>query len=92
MLKDLTIVLPSYKSKKLILEHIKKIPKKIKFIIVENSNDRLLKKEIQNKYKNVKVFLKKNIGYGRAINFGSRFVKTKYFLVMNPILKYIKIQ
>ena len=90
MLKDLTIVLPSYKSKKLILEHIKKIPKKIKFIIVDNSNDRLLKKEIQNKYKNVKVFLKKNIGYGRAINFGSRFVKTKYFLVMNPDTKIYK--
>ena len=90
MEKAITIVLPAYKSRKLILNHIRNISKKIKFIIVDNSYDKLLKKEIESKFKNVKVFLRKNIGYGSAINYGSKYVKTKYFLVMNPDTKIYK--
>ena len=69
MEKEITIVLPAYKSRKLILNHIRNISKKIKFIIVDNSYDKLLKKELESKFKNVKVFLRKNIGYGSAINY-----------------------
>lgn len=90
MYKSITIVLPAYKSRSLLLGHIKKISKKIKIIIVDNSYDKKLKKEIENKHKNVTVFLKKNIGYGAAINFGSKKVKTKYFLAMNPDTKIYK--
>ena len=90
MHKSITIVLPAYKSRSLLLDHIKKISKKIKIIIIDNSYDKKLKKEIENKYRNVTVFLKKNIGYGAAINFGSKKVKTKYFLAMNPDTKIYK--
>ena len=83
----LTIVIPSYKSKPKIIEHVKTISKKIQIIIVENSEDKILKKFLEKKYKNVKVFLRKNIGFGRAINYGGKFVKTKYFFVMNPDTK-----
>ena len=84
MNKILTIILPSYKSKKLILKHVKNISKKIQIIIIENSKDTTLKKILDKKYKNVKTILKDNIGYGNAINLGSKLVKTKYFFVMNP--------
>ena len=84
MNKLLTIVIPSYKSKPKIIDHVKKISKKIQIIIVENSEDKILKIFLEKEYKNVKVFLKKNIGFGRAINYGGKFVKTKYFFVMNP--------
>ena len=90
MNKSITIVLPAYKSRRLLLNHIKKISKKTKIIIVDNSYDKKLKNEIENKFKNVSVFLKKNIGYGAAINFGSKHVKTKYFLVINPDTKIYK--
>ena len=80
----LTIIIPSYRSKNLILSHLKKLSNKYKIIIVENSYDRSLKKIIKKKYKNVDIFLKKNIGYGRAVNFASKKVNTKYFFVMNP--------
>ena len=90
MHKELTIVLPSYKSRELIIEHVNNLSKKFKFIIIDNSNDKKLKKELEEKFKNVKVYLKKNIGYGRAINYGSRYVKTKYFMVMNPDTKIYK--
>ena len=90
MHKELTIVLPSYKSRELIIQHINNLSKKLKFIIVDNSYDKKLKIELEYKFKNVKVYLRKNIGYGSAINYGSKHVKTKYFLVMNPDTKIYK--
>ena len=90
MYKSITIVIPSYNSKKLVLLHLKKLSKKLKILIIENSQDKILKKLVNKKYKNAKVYFKKNIGYGRAINFASTVVKTKYFFVMNPDTKIYK--
>ena len=87
MNKLITIVMPSYKSYGLVLSHVKKFSKKINFIIIENSFDKYLKKKIDQEFKNVEVYLQKNIGYGSAINYGAKFVKTKYFLAMNPDTK-----
>lgn len=84
MNKILTIIIPSYKSRRLILKHVDNISNKIKIIVIENSKDRILKKKLDQKYRNVKIILKDNIGYGNAINLGSRLVKTKFFFVMNP--------
>ena len=42
----ITLVLIAYKSEKIIKEFIKKIPKELKTIVVENSNNIKLKKEI----------------------------------------------
>ena len=35
-------------------------------------------------------FFKKNIGFGRAVNFASKKVKTKYFVVFNPDTRIYK--
>jgi len=90
MNKFTTIIIPSYRSKKLILTHLKKFSKNFKIIIIENSYDINFKNIVENKYKNVDIYLKKNIGYGRAVNFASQKVKTKYFFVMNPDTKIYK--
>jgi GT2 family glycosyltransferase len=84
MNKLLTIVMPAYRSDKLVLLHLKTFHKKYKIIIIENSYNETLKRKIENKYKNVDVFLKKNIGFGRALNFAAKKVKTKYFISINP--------
>ena len=84
MNKLLTIVIISYKSKKLILSHIKKFYNKFKIIIIENSSDEKFKKILKKNYKNVDIYLKNNIGYGRAVNFAAKKIKTKYFISMNP--------
>ena len=84
MNKLLTVVIPSYKSRSRIISHISKLSKKLNIIIIENSEDIHLKKQISKKFRNTKVYLKKNIGYGRAINFAAKKVNTKYFFVMNP--------
>ena len=84
MKKLLSIVIPSYKSSEKILRHLKNFKKDLQVIVIENSYDENLKQIIEKKYKNTKVVLQKNIGYGNAINLGSKFVKTKYFFTMNP--------
>ncbi len=86
-MKDLTIVIPSYKSRKLIINQLDLLSNNNKIIIIENSQDKKLKKLIKKKYKNTKIILKNNIGFGRAINLGAKFVKTKYFLAINPDTK-----
>jgi hypothetical protein len=80
----LTILLIAYKSEKKIYSFIKKIPKTLKVIIIENSNNILLKKNIEKKYRNIKVFIKKNDGVSSSINFGVKRIKTKYFLQVSP--------
>tara|TARA_B110000483_G_C18056557_1_gene488664 strand:+ start:154 stop:1026 length:873 start_codon:yes stop_codon:yes gene_type:complete len=84
MNKLLTVVIPTYRSEKLVLSHLKNLHKTYKIIIIENSYDKSLKNKIENKYKNVDIFLKKNIGFGRALNFAAKKVKTKYFISINP--------
>ena len=59
MNKLLTVVMPAYRSNKLVLLHLKSLHKKYKVIIIENSYDVSLKRKIENKYKNVDVLLKK---------------------------------
>lgn len=84
MNKLLTIVIPSYKSSKILAKLLKTLPRKYKIIIIENSFDKEFRYKIEKKYANVKVYLKKNIGFGRAINFALNKIKTKYFIAINP--------
>lgn len=86
--KDITIVLVSFKSKNKIKSFVKKITKYFKIIIVENSLDYELK-DFFKKNKNIKIYLKDNIGYGSAANFARSRVSTKYFLLCNPDLENI---
>ena len=90
---QLTMILVAYKSELIINYFVKKIPKKIKVIIIENSQNNLLKKRLEKKYKNIKVFLKENEGVSSSINYAAKKIKTKYFLQISPdiIFDYKKI-
>ena len=84
-IKDLTIVIVSYKSRDKVLNILKKTKNFCKFIIIENSGDEKLKSKIVKKYnKNIKVIISKNIGYGNAVNLAFKHVNTKYFLAFGP--------
>ena len=54
-MNEITLILISYKSEKIIYNFIKKIPPKIKTIIVENSKNHELKKKIEQNYRNISV-------------------------------------
>jgi len=74
------------------MDYLKNISKKIQIIIVDNSNNIKLKNDICRKYRNVKVILSKNIGYGAAANLGKKFIKSKYFILSNPDIKGLNIK
>ena len=84
MNKLLTIVIPSYRSNKILAKLLKTLPRKYNIIIIENSFDNELRNKVEKEYSNVNVYLKKNIGFGRAINFAAKKIKTKYFIAINP--------
>ena len=84
MISNISLILISHKSKRLVLNYVKNIYNKLNIIIVENSNDFSLEEEIKKNYPNILFKYMTNNGYGAAINFGSKFVKTKYFIVSNP--------
>ena len=86
MNEDVTIIILTHKSKKLVLDYIKNLYKKFKIIIIDNSNDVSLKSIIDNNYPDIDIQLIPNNGYGNQANYGSKMVKTEYFLISNPDL------
>ena len=83
ILSKITIVLISYKSSLKLKKFIKNIPPKLKILIIDNSRDYQLKKIFKNN-KYIKIFFKKNLGYGSSINYASKKIKSKYFFVVQP--------
>ena len=87
-IKDITIVITSFKSENKIKECLNSIDKHCQIINVENSNNQDYKRQIENEFKNVKCILTgENLGYGKANNIGLKEVKTKYALILNPDTK-----
>lgn len=85
---DTTIILISYKSEKLILNFIKKLPNLIPIIIIDNSNSLILEDVIKKEYSNLEVFVKNNDGVSSALNFAVERIKTKYFLQISPDIDF----
>ena len=85
---DTTIILISYKSEKLILNFIKKLPKLIPIIIIDNSNSFLLEDNIKKEYSNLEVLVKNNDGVSSALNYAVKRIKTKYFLQISPDINF----
>ena len=86
--KKITIILIAYKSEELINTFVKKIPNTVKVIIIENSNNLLLKRKIEKKHKNIKVYIKKNEGVSASINYAAKKIKTEFFLQISPDIKF----
>ena len=83
--KELTIIIITYKSDEIIFDFVKKIPKNINVIIVENSKNYNLKQRLE-KNKNTIVYLRKNEGVSSSLNYGVKKTKTKYFIHLSPDL------
>tara|TARA_B100000401_G_scaffold420849_1_gene346636 strand:- start:98 stop:931 length:834 start_codon:yes stop_codon:yes gene_type:complete len=84
-IKDITIVITSFKSEKKIRNCLNSIDKQCSVINVENSDNKEYKKNIEEEFKNVKCILTgQNLGYGTGNNIGLKEVKTKYALILNP--------
>jgi len=89
--QNLSVIIVSFKSNHVIEHCIESIDKEIRIIVVENSNDSLLKKKLEKKYENVRCILSdKNIGMGAGNNLGLRYVTTDFVLILNPDVKLEK--
>ena len=82
---NLSIIIVSYNSEKLLNKIIKKIPKENEIIIIENSLKVDVKKDFEKKYNNTKVIIPaKNLGYASAFNLGFKKSKNNYVLSLTP--------
>ena len=82
---DITAVIVTYKSDKVIFKCLDSIRHIKKIIVVDNSNDFDLKKKILRKFPNINFILsKKNLGYGGGNNLALKITPTKYALILNP--------
>lgn len=79
-----TIAIVTFHSSKIIEECLKRVGKKYKVLIIDNSYNKEIKKIIQKKYLNCKVVINKNNGYGASANLAGRLIKTKYIFFINP--------
>ena len=83
--QNLSVVIVTLKSEKVIHDCIKSINQNIPIIIVEHSNNENFKNELEKKYNNLKCILSKsNHGTGTGYNIGINAAKTDYVLVLNP--------
>ena len=83
--QNLTAVIVTFKSEKVIHDCIRSISESIKIILVDNSMDKNFKENIEKKYRNVKCILSsENLGMGPGNNLGLKYVETDYAFVLNP--------
>tara|TARA_Y200000002_G_scaffold14733_1_gene11758 strand:+ start:128 stop:1018 length:891 start_codon:yes stop_codon:yes gene_type:complete len=83
--QNLSIIIVTFKSENVIHKCIKSIPQEVQIIIVDNSNDKIFKENIEKAYQNVKCLLApKNLGMGAGNNLGLKYIKTDYAFILNP--------
>ena len=87
-MNEITIIIITYKSEKIIYDFIKKIPSTIKTIIIDNSQNYEMKKNIEQNFKNISVYIKENNGVSSALNFAVEKTENKYFLQISPDIEF----
>ena len=87
---NLTFVIVTFKSRKVIYNCLDSLPKDFHKLIIENSSDAELKKELEQNYDKTSVILSENTGMGAGNNLGIIKSNTQYVYVLNPdvILKH----
>jgi len=83
--QNLSIVIVTLKSEKVIDKCINSIGQNLPIIVVENSNNQEFKRDLESRYKNLKCILSgSNLGMGAANNIGIKATTTNYVFILNP--------
>ena len=83
--QNLSVIIVTFKSEEVIHQCIKSIPEEIQILIVDNSNDKVLKENLEKIYKNVKCILApNNLGMGSGNNLAIKDLNTDYVFILNP--------
>ena len=84
--QNLTVIIVSFMSERVIHDCINSVPKDIKIIVVDNSNNKYFKDEIEKKYNNVRCILSENnLGMGAGNNYGLNEIDTDYGFIIRVI-------
>ena len=82
---NLTFVIVTYESDKVIYDCLSSIPSNYPIKIIENSGKKNFQKEIEKKFPNVKCkIMEKNEGYCFGNNLGIKLSKTNLVFILNP--------
>ena len=87
---NITFIIVTFKSENIIEECLKTLPNNYKKIIIENSGNNILKKNLESNYDNLEVFLSDNCGMGASNNIGIKKCNTDYAFIINPDVKFEK--
>ena len=86
--KDITFVIVTFESENIIKNCLNSLPKESKKIVIENSQNLNLKKDLEIEYDNIEVIINENVGMGASNNIGIKKSKTKYAFIINPDVKF----
>ena len=82
---NLTFVIVTFESDKVINDCLSSIPSNYPIIIIENSGKKNFQEKIEKKYPNVKCeIMEKNEGYCFGNNLGIKLSKTRLVFILNP--------
>ncbi len=85
MNKELTLVFSSYQSQHHLKKILSRFHNKFRILIIENSLDKKVKKQLEKKFNNIEVIIpKKNLGLAKSYNLGIKRSKTKFVFLNNP--------
>ena len=83
--QNLSVVIVTLKSEKVINKCINSIDQNVPIIVVENSNNQKFKHDLESRYQNLKCILSgSNLGMGAGNNVGIKNVNTDYVFILNP--------
>ena len=81
---NLTIIIVTIKSEKIIDNCLSSIDSDVKKIVIENSNTEEFLNNLKKKYENIEYITGKNLGMGAGNNFGIKKTKSRYVMILNP--------
>ena len=87
---EITFIIVTHQSEKIINNCLSSLPKNSKKIIVENSQNLKLKKMLESNYDNIEIVMSENLGMGGSNNIGIKKSNTKYAYILNPDVRFKK--
>lgn len=83
-IENTTFIIVTYKSEKIVHSCLDSLPENSNKIVIENSQNLQLKKDLESTYKNLKVIINENSGFGASNNLGIKECNTQFAYILNP--------
>ena len=89
-IENTTFIIVTYKSEKIVHSCLNSLPENSNKIVIENSQNLQLKKDLESAYKNLKVLINENSGFGASNNLGIKRSNTQFSYILNPDVTFKK--